>query len=127
LRHVRSPTDEAFVAFPRDQLTLAAFFATVAWADAPVIPSAATIRPCRSGRRPIIVGSRLLETIPDTQLSATANRSSWRERRLTVSAPSLTTEANLPTIGLQADDDPRDGNMLSEVGGHRVVCMFGHI
>jgi hypothetical protein len=46
--------------------------------------------------------------------------------RVDVSAPSMTTEANLPTVGLEADADRRDGSMVSEVG-HGAVWMFGHL
>jgi hypothetical protein len=38
----------------------------------------------------------------------------------------MTTEVNLPTVGLQAEEDPRNGSMVSEVG-HGAVCMFGHV
>jgi hypothetical protein len=38
----------------------------------------------------------------------------------------MTSEANLPTVGLEAEEDPGNGSMVSEVG-HGTVCMFGHV
>jgi hypothetical protein len=37
----------------------------------------------------------------------------------------MTSEANLPTVGLEAEEDPENGSIVSEVG-HAAVCFFGH-
>ena len=77
--------------------------------------------PAGQAGRPIIVGSQELEP------SRTRNPANRRPQQLArtpvdVSAPSMTTEANLPTVGLEADEDPRNGSMVSEVGTAPFVC-----